>query len=85
MSLQMEKMMQAMGQAMPQQKRILELNAEHPVIKKLISLAKNKDEKVTDMLKILYDQSMILEGTIPDNPSEFVKRIDDLMSLIPGE
>ncbi len=85
MSLQMEKMMQAMGQTMPAQKRILEFNAEHPVIKKLISLAKNNDEKVTDMLKILYDQSMILEGTIPDNPSEFVKRIDDLMSLIPGE
>ena len=85
MSLQMERMMQAMGQAMPAQKRILELNAEHPVIKKLISLAKNNNEKVSDMLKILYDQSLILEGTIPDNPADFVKRIDDLMSLIPGE
>ena len=85
MSLQMERMMQAMGQTLPAQKRILELNADHPVIKKLISLAKNNDEKISDMLKILYDQSLILEGTIPDNPAEFVKRIDDLMSLIPGE
>ncbi len=80
-SLQIENMMRAAGQFVPEQKRILELNAEHPVIQKLITMAKDNDGKVKDMVKVLYDQSLILEGASPENPAEFVKLIDDLMTL----
>ena len=44
-------------------------------------MSKANDEKVSDILKVLYDQSMILEGVAPDDPADFVKRIDDLMTL----
>ncbi|MBQ3396778.1 MAG: molecular chaperone HtpG [Synergistaceae bacterium] len=81
MSVQIEYTLRAMGQNPPAQKRILELNANHPVIKKLLEMSKNNDEKVYDILRLLYDQSMILEGVAPDDPADFVKRIDDLMTL----
>ncbi len=53
----------------------------HPVVKKLLEMSKNNDEKVSDVLKVLYDQSMILEGLAPDDPAGFVKRIDEIMTL----
>ena len=81
MSVQMEYSFRAMGQNPPVQKRILELNASHPVVKKLIDMMKENDPKVSDVLRTLYDQSMILEGVPPDDPADFVKRVDDLMTL----
>ena len=81
MSVQMEYSFRAMGQNPPVQKRILELNANHPVVKKLIDMMKENDPKVSDVLRTLYDQSMILEGVPPDDPADFVKRVDDLMTL----
>ena len=87
MSFQMENIMRSVGQFVPPQKRILEFNAEHPVIKKLVEMAKNndKDEKVTDILKILYDQSLILEGAAPDDPADFAKRVNEVVALALGE
>ena len=85
MSLQMESILRSIGQAPQAQKRVLELNVSHPIIKKLIELAKNDNEKVPDMLKTLYDQAIILEGAAPDDPADFIKRIDDLMALALGD
>ncbi len=79
--MRMENMLRAAGQNIPAQKRILELNASHPVVKKLFAMAKDNDEKTGDILKVLYDQSMILEGAVPEDAADFVKRIDDLMTL----
>ncbi|MBQ3653142.1 MAG: molecular chaperone HtpG [Synergistaceae bacterium] len=85
MSLRMENMLRSAGQAIPVQKRTLELNASHPVVKKLIAMAKDGDERAGDVLRLLYDQSLILEGVMPEDSAEFVKRINDLMSLAMGE
>ena len=79
MSLQMEYIMRSAGQVPPPQKRILELNASHPVIKELLSLAKTDEAKARDIVKVLYDGALILEGAAPENPAEFVKLIDALM------
>ena len=81
MSIQFENMLRAAGQEIPRQKRILELNASHPVVKKLMTMAKDNSEGASNFLKVLYDQALILEGALPENPADFVKRIDDLMSL----
>ncbi len=79
MSLRMEKMLRAAGQYVPEQKRVLELSVSHPVVKKLLKMAEAGDERVGDMVKVLYEQSVILEGAVPDDAAGFVKRIDDLM------
>ncbi|MBQ9419628.1 MAG: molecular chaperone HtpG, partial [Synergistaceae bacterium] len=62
MSFQMESIMRSVGQLPTPSKRILELNAEHAIVKKLVAMAKDESEKVSDALKTLYDQSLILEG-----------------------
>ena len=88
LSLQMENLLRAAGQTPPAQKRIFELNANHPVIKKLIALSDSNSgnkEKVSDMLKILYDQSLILEGAAPEDPAKFVKLINELMTRALGD
>jgi len=81
MSLQWENLMRSAGQTPPVQKRILELSANNPVVKKLISLSKDNSDKVSDILRVLYDQSLILEGVMPDDPAGFVKRVDELMAV----
>ena len=81
MSLRMENMLRAAGQSVPAQKRVLELNMSHPVVKKLLEMAKADDEKAGDVVKVLYDQSVILEGAVPEDAAGFVKRINDLMTL----
>ena len=87
MSLQMENILRSAGQVPPVQKRILELNADNPIIKKLITLAKDNenDDRVSDFLRVLYDQAIILEGAAPEDPAGFVKRIDELMTLALGD
>ena len=84
-SLRMENMLRAAGQNPPPQKRVLELNISHPVVKKLLKMAKENDAKTEEVLRVLYDQSLILEGAVPDDAAGFVKRIDDLMTLALGE
>ena len=85
-SLQLENLMRAAGQQVPVQKRIFELNAEHGIIKKLITMAKSgEDSKVSDILMLLYDQSLILEGAAPEDPAKFVSLIDGLMTKALGD
>ena len=84
-SLQMENLMRSAGQIVPPQKRILELSANHPSVKKLLSLSESDPELTGEILRVLYDRSMILEGVMPENTAGFVKRIDDLMTLALGD
>ena len=71
---QMEKMMKAMGQEVPAQKRILELNPKNP----LIDSMKNefdkdiKSEKLSDIMKYAYNQAILLEWWELENPAEFI-------------
>ncbi len=88
MSFQFERLMRSTGQDAPLQKRILELNVNHPIVKNLLTLAQNPEEsrsKIDDTLHILYDQALILEGVLLPDPAAFVKRIDALMSKNMGE
>jgi molecular chaperone HtpG len=59
----MEKMMKAMGQAVPIQKRILELNPNTDLVKAMKKeFSKNlKSEKLSDMMKYAYNQAVLLE------------------------
>ncbi len=83
-SLQMERLMRSAGRVVPPQKRVLELGANNPAVKKLAALSENDREKAADILRVLYDQAVILEGEMPDDPAGFVKRVDGLMTLALG-
>ena len=74
MDPQLEKMMKAMGQAVPVQKRILELNPNNPIVDLMKSEFETdmKSEKLSDAMKYAYDQAILLEGGELENIADFV-------------
>jgi len=84
MDANMERMMKAMGQAVPETKRTLELNPGHPVMDKLKSMveADPSDERIAEYGELLFDQALLTEGTPLPNPAAFAKRVSKLMASI---
>jgi molecular chaperone HtpG len=83
MSMQFEKMMAAMGQAVPKQKRILEINPDHAVIAGLRELAAKDsgDERLGDFAEMLLDQALLAEGGVLKNPAKFAQRVANVMAV----
>ncbi len=81
-SAYMEKILKATGQAAPEVKRILELNTDHPVIKKMKSLFdSDKDNPMLpDYSRVLLDMATISEGGKIEDTADFSKTIGELMS-----
>jgi molecular chaperone HtpG len=79
MSLQMEQLMRAMGQEIPPIKRIFELNPDHPVIGRLMTLARSGDGRVEDFISVLYDQAVILDGGTIADPARFSRLFAGIM------
>ncbi len=77
MGLQMRKMMEAAGQAMPESKPVLEINADHQLIIRL--RAENDKAKTEDLVSLLYDQAALSAGEQLDNPALFVQRLNRLL------
>jgi len=78
-SARMQEMMKAMGQGSGEKiKPIMEINPKHTLIKKIHKLKKGK--AFNDAVHLLYDQALMLEGVKIDDPSSFVKRLNDMMS-----
>lgn len=76
--------MQRMGRGdeIPQSKRILELNPNHPAVQALQKLAETSpsDPRVEDYSRLLYDQAVIAEGSRVQDPAAFARRINELMT-----
>ena len=81
MSAYMEKIMQATGQEMPKQKRILELNLTHPVMEKVKGLFETDPTApmLKDRIRLLFDLALVAEGGKVDDPAGFAKRVGALM------
>ena len=60
--------------------RILELNAEHPVFKKLCDLQQAGSDKVKTYADILYTQALLIEGMPIDDPVSYANAVCDLIS-----
>jgi molecular chaperone HtpG len=80
MSLQMEQLMRAMGREVPAAKRIFEVNPNHPVVRRLMSLARAGDGRVEDFVSVLYDQAVILDGGAIADPARFARLSAEIMS-----
>ena len=72
----MARMMRAMGQSVPEEKRILEINATHPLIKKIGSL---EGSAFDDAVALLYDSALIAEGSPVTDPARFNALLAKLM------
>ena len=60
--------------------RVLELNAEHPIFKKLCALQAEGSDKLADYADILYTQSLLIEGLPVDAPAAYANKICDLLA-----
>ncbi|MEC8882084.1 MAG: molecular chaperone HtpG [Pseudomonadota bacterium] len=78
MSANLRRMLIDSGQSVPEMKPILELNLKHALLQRLKS--EMQDDKFADISHILLDQAILSEGGSLDNPSAFVKRMNDLVS-----
>jgi molecular chaperone HtpG len=78
---QMEKLLKAMGQEVPDHKRILEINPEHPLFTAMNGLFEkdSKNPVLGDYINLLYDQALLLEGSRPRDPAVFARKLADLM------
>lgn len=77
-SLEMEKVLsQLPGNEEVKAEKILALNPEHPVFKKLQILENSEEFK--DLLDVLYTEALILEGFQIENPVEFIKKLNNLL------
>jgi molecular chaperone HtpG len=81
MTPQMEKLMQQMGQAMPTQKRILELNPKHPILERLQTIYDGDQDakELGDYAQLLYGQALLSEGGQLPDPGAFSKLVADVM------
>ena len=79
---QMERMMKAMGQSVPDNKRILEINGDHPLFAAMNGLfEKDKESPVLRRYaRLLYDQALLIEGSRPKDPAAFATAVADLMT-----
>ena len=74
MSNQLARMLKAAGQKAPDSKPILEVNAEHALVKKLEGSA-----HFDDLAHIVFDQALLAEGGLPEDPAAYVRRVNALL------
>ena len=83
MSANLERVLRAAGQAVPNVPLVLEINPEHPIVTRLRD--ETDDARFKDWSHILFDQAMLAEGGHLDDPAGFVKRLNELMLALAGE
>ena len=74
LSPQLIRMLKQAGQPVPESKPILEINPEHPLVQKLEGAA-----QFDDLANVIFDQALIAEGGLPEDPAAYIKRINSLL------
>jgi len=74
-SLQLARVLKQAGQAVPDARPVLEINPEHPLVKKL-----GGHDRFDELAHILFDQALLAEGGLPDDPAAYVRRVNALLA-----
>lgn len=77
MSAQMQQIMEAAGQYAPKAAPVLELNAEHSLVKKLNDIT--DDNLFEDYAHLLFEQAQLAAGAPLEDAAGFVKRVNKLL------
>ena len=77
MGMQMRRMLESAGQAVPDNKRIFELNPDHPLVQKLND--ESDGDRFSDLARVLFDQAQLAEGSQLDEPATYVARLNKLL------
>ena len=83
MSSTMQKIlkMSNQGMAMPPQKRLMEINKDHKLIRNLVNVFKKNenDQFIVDTTEQLYESALLLEGSL-DDPHKLVNRLNKMLT-----
>ena len=81
LSPHMERLFKAMHQEIPESKRILELNTDHALIEALNKMVgiDDKKEELSVLVRVLWEQALIAEGSPLKDPAAFAKSITELL------
>lgn len=87
-SLQMLRLLKQSGQPMPPNvEPVLELNPAHPLVKKLEAASKRgaaeeggSGAQFADLAHVLFDQALLAEGGMPEDPAAYVQRVSRLLA-----
>jgi molecular chaperone HtpG len=77
LGFQMKEMLKAAGQALPETKPNLEVNLDHPFLKRLAT--ETDKDRFGRLARVLFDQAVLTEGRQLDDPAEFVKSLNELL------
>jgi molecular chaperone HtpG len=77
MSPQMQQIMEAAGQYAPKSQPVLELNADHGLVKKLHDIT--DDDLFEDYTHLLFEQAQLAAGAPLEDAAGFVKRVNKLL------
>ncbi|HMS04888.1 MAG TPA: molecular chaperone HtpG [Burkholderiaceae bacterium] len=73
-STQMSRLLKQAGQGGAEVKPVLEINPEHALVKKL-----QDSSHFDDLAQILFDQALLAEGGMPEDPASYVRRVNALL------
>jgi molecular chaperone HtpG len=74
MSAHLARLLKQAGQNAPDAKPILEVNPEHPLVKRL-----ENDPRFDDLAHLLFDQAWLAEGGQLEEPASYVQRVNRLL------
>ena len=78
MGVQMQRILRATGQELPETRPILEINTGHGLFRRL-ALGEGDAELFEDLTRLLHEQAVLTQGRELDNPGEFVRRVNRLL------
>ena len=78
LSPQMIQMLKQMGQDVPESKPTLEVNPDHPLIKKLES-SEQSDANFEKLAQVIFDQALLADGGQLEDPAAYLKRVNELL------
>ena len=73
-SSHLARMLKQSGQDAPKSQPILEVNPEHPLVKRL-----DTDARFDELAHILFDQALLAEGGHLEDPAAYVQRVNRLL------
>jgi molecular chaperone HtpG len=77
MGQQMRRLLESAGQSVPRTKPTIELNPDHPLIRKLDQ--EPDEDRFADLAKVLFDQASLAEGGSLNDPAAYVQRLNKLL------
>jgi molecular chaperone HtpG len=77
-----ERLLRERGRAVPKAKRVLEVNAAHPLIRELEQLVEKDPSapRIDALIEVLYGQALLTEGSPLDDPNRFAQNLTRLLA-----